>query len=139
VRPEGRHFANLRTLLVTYFLPLAGLGGVGTKLRPVFPFVLISVIPSGGDNYLWSRQIVDVEVFHNDYAAGADYTRVVHDHMMHLRHTYVGADPSTGVIGVPISDVVNVNGFGDLDYQDPTLHRWIAEYEIESSVDAQTL
>ncbi|OXR46672.1 hypothetical protein B7C42_01647 [Nocardia cerradoensis] len=131
MRPEGRHFANLRTLLRTYLLTLDGIGGAGTKLEMLFPFVLITVIPSGGDNYLWSRQTVDIEVFHSDYAAGADFTRHVHDHMMRLRHTYVD--------GVPISDVVNINNFGDLDYQDDTVHRWIAEYEIESSVDSATL
>ena len=131
MRPEGRHFADLRVLLVTYLQTLAGIGAAGTKLRPVFPFVLVTVIPSGGDNYVWSNQMVDIEVFHTDYDAGKDFSRLVHDHMMHLRHTYVN--------GVPISDVRNINGFGDLDYQDDTLHRFIAEYEIESSVDAQPL
>lgn len=137
MRPDGFHFANLRTLLTAYMLTLPGIGGAGTKLEMLFPFVLITPIPSGGDNYLWSRQVVDVEVFHSDYSLGAQFTRVVHDHMMRLRHTYVGGEPGAG--GVPISDVVNINNFGDLDYQDDTLHRFIAEYEIESSVDAQPL
>lgn len=131
MRPDGKHFANLRTLLTSYMLTLSGIGGAGTKLQMQFPFVLITVIPSGGDNYLWSKQVVDVEVFHRDYAAAADFSRQVHDHMMRLRHTYVD--------GVPISDVININNFGDLKYQDPTLHRFIAEYEIESSVNAQAL
>ncbi|MFI5542112.1 hypothetical protein ACIA5H_37735 [Nocardia sp. NPDC051900] len=131
MRPEGRHFANLRTLLRTYMLTLDGIGGAGTKLEPIFPFVLITVIPSGGDNYLWSRQTVDIEVFHRDYSAAADFTRLVHDHMMKLRHSYVD--------GVPISDVTTINSFGDLDYEDDTVHRFIAEYEIESIANAQPL
>ncbi|KZM70758.1 hypothetical protein [Nocardia terpenica] len=118
-------------MLTTYLLRVDGIGSAGTKLRPVWPFVLITVIASGGDNYLWSRHLVDVEVFHSDYSAGADFTRRVHDHMMRLRHSYVD--------GVPISDVATIHGFGDLDYQDDTVHRFIAEYEIESSVDAQPL
>ncbi|MEV6258080.1 hypothetical protein AB0L97_32980 [Nocardia sp. NPDC051911] len=137
MRPEGRHFANLRTLLTTYMLTVPGIGGAGTKLRAVWPFVLITVIPSGGDNYVWSRQIVDIEVFHADYPAAADFSRLVHDHMMRLRHSYVGGEPGAG--GVPISDVTTINGFGDLDYEDDTVHRFIAEYEIESIANAQPL
>lgn len=131
MNPQGRHFANLRTLLVAYLSTLAGIGAAGTKLELVFPFVLVTVIPSGGDDYVWSVRCVDIEVFHSDYAAGADFTRVVHDHMMRLRHTYVG--------GVPISTVKTINDFGDLDYEDPTLHRFIAEYEIESAVNSAPL
>ncbi|MFD6357943.1 hypothetical protein [Nocardia tengchongensis] len=127
----GRHFANLRTLLVAHLSTLAGIGAAGTKLELIFPFVLVTVIPSGGDDYIWSRQVVDVEVFHSDYPAGAEFTRVVHDHMMRLRHSYVG--------GVPVSQVRTINGFGDLDYEDPTLHRFIAEYEIESAVNSAPL
>ncbi|MFE3229340.1 hypothetical protein [Nocardia sp. NPDC059228] len=118
-------------MLVAYLSTLTGIGAAGTKLELIFPFVLITVIPSGGDNYVWSNQVVDIEVFHSDYAAAADFSRVVHDHMMRLRNTYVG--------GVPVSQVRTINGFGDLDYEDETLHRFIAEYEIESAVNAQPL
>lgn len=129
--PAGYGFANLEPLLIAYTSTIPGIGGVGTKLRATWPFLLITEIPSGGDNYLWSNKVVDLEVFHPDRGAAKDFSRLVQDHMMRLRHSYVN--------GVPVGEVRTINGFGWIDYQDPTLHRYLAEYEIESVVNAQPL
>lgn len=125
-------------LVTTHLKTLPGIGGCSVE-KPgendwdglAYPFVLVTAIPSGGDNYMWAINTVDVETFHTDYVAALEFSRLVHDRMMHLRHRYVS--------GVPISNVETINGPGWIDYQDQTITRFLASYEIESAVNAQPL
>ncbi|WP_063039723.1 hypothetical protein [Nocardia pseudovaccinii] len=134
-----RHFANVALVVITHLKTLAGIGGCSlTKpgendwdTRVVYPFVLVTVPPAGGDNYIWAINTVEVEVFDRDQVVALEFSRLVHDRMMHLRHRYVG--------GVPISNVETINGPGWVDFQDPNIHRYLATYEVESSVNAQPL
>lgn len=126
-------FADVQALVIAHIglLSERGLGGVSSKLEAVWPYVVVTELPVGGDNYVWAWRMVDVEVFHANDGLAKQFSRVVHAHMMQLRHTYVN--------GVPVDDVLCPNGFGYSDYGDPTIFRYLAEYEISSFVNAQPL
>lgn len=126
-------FADVEALLIAYIGQLSGqgLGGVSTKLENVWPYVVVTELPVGGDNYVFAQRMVDVEVFHANRGEAKRFSRIVHAHMMRLRHSYVN--------GVPVDQVICPNGFGYSDYGDPTIFRYLAEYEISSFVNAQPL
>ena len=130
-------FADLEAVITTYLATVPDVAACSTKMPTAgpWPFVLVTAIPAGGDDYLTSSSTVDVEVFDPDYAKAKAIARRVHYYMRHLRHTAV-------VVGgnrVPIDNVRTINEFGYLDYGNPNLNRLIAEYAVSSLVNAQPL
>lgn len=127
-----RHYGDAEEILVAHLTGLPGGGGVGIELPDDPPpnFVLITELPTGRDDYFTAISHVDVEVFHPDRAACKQFSRVVHNRMMQLRHTYVN--------GVPVDNVETIAGFG-WKYYAPNLSRYLAEYAVATNINAQSL
>lgn len=130
------HYANVPQVLTAYLSTLPGLGGVGIKMEntPPLPFILITQLPTGRQNNITSSADVHLEVFHSDPGLAVSFSRSVERKMLLLRHSVVMVD------GYPVSiDHVTGTPFGYLDYQDPNLHRVLAEYSVDSRINAQPL
>jgi hypothetical protein len=128
-----RYFASIEQLLVAYLSTVPGVGDCSNEFSntPTFPAIMVTRIPSGGDNDITESAVVDVEVFHSSRDAAESFSRVVGFYMKRLKHSLVN--------GVLVDNVRTINGFGWIDYQDPTIDRYLASYTIESRITAQPL
>lgn len=126
-------FADVEQVLVA-FLPAAvpSLAGVSVEtpnpLLETLPFVQVTRI-GGSDDYLTDSAIVDLDIFDTTRANASATARLVHDAMMHLRHTAVG--------GVLIDHVETETGPMWVNYQDENVQRYVCSYLIQSRVVAQ--
>ncbi len=129
-----RHFADVEAVLVAYLTGTPGIAGCSTELPgdPVWPWVVVTELPIGRDDHVFATAAVDLDVFHVDRGLAKQASRAVHAQMLLLRHSYVD--------GVPIGRVDTEHAFGWVDYDaDGAVHRYVAQYEIESAVNAQIL
>lgn len=127
-------YADVEQVLVAY-LPAAipsltaSVETPNTLLQSL-PFVQVTRI-GGGDDYITDSAIVDLDIFSTSRANASALARLVHDAMMHLRHTAVG--------GVLIDHVETETGPMWVNYQDENVQRYVSTYRIESRVVAQPI
>lgn len=125
-------YADVEQVLVAYLpasIPsLTAAVETPNTLLQSLPFVQVTRI-GGGDDYITDSALVDLDIFSTSRANASATARLVHNAMMHLRHTAVG--------GVLIDHVETISGPFWVNYQDENVQRYVSSYLIESRVVAQ--
>lgn len=136
--PAEFSFANLSQVVIEWLLAVEGLGDIGIDMpnTPTLPYILVTEIPGGTDNFATARGLLDLDIFADDLGSAITFARGVHARMLRLRNQVV----TVGGWPVPIGEIRTNRLPGYSQYSDdPLLHRVIASYEIRSDFDAQPL
>lgn len=124
---------DIEEFLVTYLQPVSpGNIRVDMGTQPVLPFVMLARV-AGGDDRITDRPIVDIHVFHSTRALASTAAAQMHS-MMRALNSKVAVTISTGT--KTIDRVLTLHGPSYLKYEDETLKRYVARYEVESRLTA---
>ncbi|WP_156671360.1 MULTISPECIES: hypothetical protein [unclassified Mycobacterium] len=125
---------SVSEVVVTWLRPLGDPNGVGTD-RPsgaVLPYRMVTPV-AGTDQYkVMQRAIVSVHTFHNNMDDAESEAQLTHQRMLLLGPPFSAPQQvtiSNNRVVTPIScDTVQIPTW--VDYQDNTIRRFVARYEV---------